>query len=81
MKNTVKTKESSIQLMRLLIHLIGDNSSLEFLNPANQEKGRRMRWLNGITNSMDEFEQASVVGDGQGSLASYSPWGHRVGHN
>ena len=27
-----------------------------------------MRWLNGITDSMDEFEQALGVGDGQGSL-------------
>ena len=24
-----------------------------------------------------EFEQALVVGDGQGSLAFYSPWGHK----
>jgi len=27
-----------------------------------------MRCLNGITDSMDEFEQALGVGDGQGSL-------------
>ena len=24
-----------------------------------------------------EFEQASAVGDGQGSLVYYSPWGHK----
>ena len=24
-----------------------------------------------------EFEQASGEGDGQGSLACYSPWGHK----
>ena len=35
-----------------------------------------MRWLNGITDSMDiESEQALGVGDGQGSLACCSPWG------
>ena len=34
-----------------------------------------MRWLNGITDSMDEFEQALGVGDGQGSLAYCSSWG------
>ena len=28
-----------------------------------------------------EFEQALGVGDGQGSLACYSPWGHRVRHD
>ena len=27
-----------------------------------------------------EFEQAPGVGDGQGSLACYSPWGCKVGH-
>ena len=34
-----------------------------------------MRLLDGITDSMDECEQAPGVGDGQGSLACYSPWG------
>ena len=28
-----------------------------------------------------EFEQALGVGDRQGSLACYSSWGHRVGHD
>ena len=34
-----------------------------------------MRWLDGITDMMNEFEQAPGVGDGQGSLVCYSPWG------
>ena len=29
-------------------------------------------WLDGC-----EFEQALRVGDGQGRLVSYSPWGHK----
>ena len=36
-----------------------------------------MRWLDDITGSMDEFEQALGVGDGQGSLACCSPWGRK----
>ena len=28
-----------------------------------------------------EFEQVLGVGDGQGGLASCSPWGCKVGHN
>ena len=36
---------------------------------------QRMRWLDGITDSMDEFEQAPGVGDEQGSLTYCSPWG------
>ena len=35
--------------------------------------GTTMRWLDGITDSMDMFEQSPGVGDGQGSLACYSP--------
>ena len=38
---------------------------------------QRTRWLYGITNSMDMFEQALGVGDRQGSLACCSPWGHK----
>ena len=48
-----------------------------------QEKGTKedemVRWHNQFNGH--EFEQAPGVGDGQGSLACYSPWGCRVGHD
>ena len=45
-----------------------------------RREGQKMRWLDGITNSIGHVcEQAPGVGDGQGGLACCSPWGRRVG--
>ena len=45
---------------------------------GRKRKGRqRMRWLDSITEWMDESEQGLEVGDGQGSLACCCPWGRR----
>ena len=40
---------------------------------------QRMRWLDGITDQLDghDFEQALGVGDRQGSLACFNPYGHK----
>ena len=48
-----------------------------------QEKGMTEDEMVGWHHQLNwhEFEQAPGVGDGQGSLACYSPWGHRVGHD
>ena len=57
-------------------HLMQRTDSLEKTLMLGKIKGRkrrgwqRMRWLDGITSSMDEFEQALGVGDGQGGLAA-----------
>ena len=42
-----------------------------------RRRGRhRMRWLDGITDSMDmSFEYTPGFGDGQGRRACFSPWG------
>ena len=42
---------------------------------GRRRKGRqRMRWLDGITNSMHEFGWTPGVGDGQGGLACCDSW-------
>ena len=46
------------------------------MTEGGRRRGRqRMRWLYGISDSMDEFEYTLGVGDGQGGLAYCSPWG------
>ena len=66
--------------LQYLGHLKGRTDSFEnTLMLGKTEGGRRgrqrMRWLNGITDSMDMFEQAQGVRDGQESLAYCSSWG------
>ena len=48
-----------------------------------EEKGMTKDETVGWHHQLDgpEFEQAPEVGNGQGSLACYSPWGRRVGHD
>ena len=49
---------------------------------GRRRRGRqRMKWLDGITDSMDEFGQALGIDDGQGGLACCNSWGRRVGHD
>ena len=84
--------EYSLEGLRLKLklqysgHFMRRTDSLEKTLMQGKIEGRRgrqrMRWLDGITNSMGhEFEQAAGVDDGQGSLACGSPWGHRVTHD
>ena len=62
-------------------YLIWKADSLEKTLMLTKTEGRRRRgcqrkrWLDGITDLMDTFEQALGDGEGQGSLACCSPWG------
>ena len=45
---------------------------------GKRRRGRqRMRWLDGITDSMDVSERTPGVGDGQGGLACCDSWGRK----
>ena len=45
---------------------------------GRRRRGRqRMRWLNGITDSMDMSLSGLGVGDGQGDLACCDSWGRK----
>ena len=65
-------------------HLMQRSDSLEKTLMLGKIEGRRrglqrMRWLDGITDSMDIglFGWTPVVGDGQGGLACCDSWGRK----
>ena len=81
--------EYSLELLRLKLklkyfgYLMSRADSLAKTLMLGKTEGRRrwgrqrMRWLDGITDSMDMFEQAPGDGEGQGNLACCSPWGRK----
>ena len=86
--NTVYSLERLMLKLRYFGHLMQRADSLE--KPLDAGKEGRQKEKRVAEDEMvgwhhqlygHEFEEAPGVGDGQGSLACCSPWGHRVRHD
>ena len=61
-------------------HLMQRGDSLKknlMLGKIESRRWQRMRWFDCITLNRQEFEQTLGDGEGERSLASCSPWGHK----
>ena len=63
--------------LQYFVHLMWRTDSLQKTLILGKIEARRRRGWQRIRLDGHEFEQAPGDGEGQRSLASYSPWGHR----
>ena len=74
--------EGLMQKFQYFGYLMGRADSLEkplMLGKieGKRREGKRMKWLDGITDSTDEFAQTQGDSEGQGSLVCCNSWGHK----
>ena len=69
--------------LQYFVHMMRTADSLEKTLMLGKTEGRRrsvqqkIRWLNGIADSMNKSEKTQGDTDGQGSLECCSLWGHK----
>ena len=77
------SKVTKLEIWRARVESQGNVSRALSRTIQGRRKGeqQRMRWLEGITDSMDVNLSKLQDSEGQGSLACCSSWVHRVRHD
>ena len=60
------------------VDLLKKTLMLGGIGDRRRRERQRMRWLDGITDSIDVSLSDDGVGDGQGGLACCDSWGHKA---